>query len=143
MTSVVVPADLLGRWTLARIVHDVRTGSTGVVTGTTELVAVDADTVRWDESGTMTFDGRTTPVSRTLSVRREATSPGADDRWSVHFADGRYFHEWLWDRPVEHACAPDDYRGLLAGTPDRWTVRWEARGPAKDLRLDSVLTPRP
>ena len=23
---------------------------------------------------------------------------------------------------------------------DRWTVRWEARGPAKDYRLDSVLT---
>ncbi len=60
----------------------------------------------------------------------------------MHFADGRVFHDWVWGSVVEHACAPDDYTGVLGGVADRWTVRWEARGPAKDYRLDSVLERR-
>jgi hypothetical protein len=86
----------------------------------------------------MTFDGRTTPVSRTLVLRR--TSTGIDGGWTVHFSDGRVFHDWVWGTSVAHACAPDDYTGAFDGDEDRWTVRWEARGPAKDYRLDSVLT---
>lgn len=109
----------------------------GIVTGTSTLTAVGADEVRWDEAGVMTFDGRTTPVSRTLVVRRRTT--GSPDDWTVHFADGRVFHDWVWGERVAHACAPDDYTGALDGDEQRWTVRWEARGPAKDYRLDSVL----
>ncbi|MFJ3385529.1 MULTISPECIES: DUF6314 family protein [unclassified Curtobacterium] len=131
-----LPPDLLGDWALDRLVLDRRAGSTGRVTGTARLRAVDGSTVSWVESGTMTFDGRSTPVSRTLLVR------GADDgRWSVHFADGRPFHDWVWGAAVVHDCAPDEYTGVLDGDRSRWTVRWEARGPAKDYRLDSVLTP--
>lgn len=132
-----LPTDLIGEWTLRRTVVDRLAGVTGDVAGTTSLTLVTPDEVRWDEAGVMRFDGRETPVSRTLVVRR-----GQDDRWTVHFADGREFHDWAWDASVEHACAPDDYTGVLAGSADRWTVRWEARGPAKDLRLDSVLERR-
>lgn len=129
------PTDLIGTWHLARVVTDRRTATTGTVDGTTVLERVGFDEVRWDEAGEMRFGGRTVPVSRTLSVRRRA-----DGDWAVHFPDGRVFHPWVWGAAVEHACAPDDYTGVLAGDVDRWTVRWDAVGPAKDYRLDSVLT---
>ncbi|MGU3411948.1 DUF6314 family protein [Microbacterium sp. M1A1_1b] len=132
-----LPTDLLGTWTLRRSLLDRRAGTSGSVVGTTSLRRVAADEVAWTEAGTMTFDGRSVPVSRTLVVRR-----APDDSWTVHFADGRVFHDWVWGAPVTHACAPDDYTGALAGDTSRWTVRWDARGPAKDLRLDSVLEGR-
>lgn len=132
-----LPTDLLGEWVLRRTVTDRLAGVDGTVTGTSTLTSTAADEVRWDESGTMTFDGRTVPVSRTLRVRR-----AADDRWTVFFADGRAFHDWVWGARVDHACAPDDYAGVLAGDADRWTVRWEAHGPAKDYVLDSELRRR-
>lgn len=137
-TAPLLPTDLLGKWVLRRTVDDRRAGVTGAVTGTTTLTPTGPDEVRWDEAGTMRLGERSTPVSRTLLVRR-----GPDDRWTVHFADGRVFHDWVWGRRVEHACAPDDYTGLLTGDAERWSVRWEARGPAKDYRLDSVLERRP
>ncbi len=132
-----LPTDLLGDWDLARTVDDRAAGVRGTVTGCTTLTLTGPDEVRWDESGVMRFGGRKTPVSRTLLVRR-----GADAHWTVHFADGRVFHDWVWGAAVEHACAPDDYTGELAGDTERWTVRWQARGPAKDYRLDSVLERR-
>lgn len=131
-----LPTDLLGDWVLRRTVDDRLAGVTGSVTGTTSLTLTAPDEVRWDESGTMHLGDLVTPVSRTLSVRR------VDGRWTVHFADGRVFHPWAWGTVVEHPCAPDDYTGVLAGDARRWTVRWEAHGPAKDYRLDSVLQRR-
>jgi len=132
---VLTPTDLLGEWRLDRTIEDRLAGQHGTVTGTTTLTATAPDEVRWDESGTMTLGGRTTPVSRTLTVRR-----GPDGTWTVHFSDGRVFHPWTWGSTVEHACAPDDYRGILDGDRTRWTVRWVVAGPAKDHTLDSVLT---
>lgn len=131
------PTDLLGEWELRRSVVDRLAGVEGTVTGSTTLSLTDPDKVRWDESGTMTLDGRTVPVSRTLSVRRSD-----DDVWTVHFADGRVFHPWVWGTSVAHACAPDDYTGVLDGDAERWTVRWDARGPAKDYTLTSELRRR-
>lgn len=131
------PTDLLGEWELRRSVVDRLAGVEGTVTGSTTLSLTDPDKVRWDESGTMTLDGRTVPVSRTLSVRRSD-----DDAWTVHFADGRVFHPWVWGTSVAHACAPDDYTGVLDGDAERWTVRWDARGPAKDYTLTSELRRR-
>lgn len=131
------PTDLLGEWELRRSVVDRLAGVEGTVTGSTTLSLTDPDEVRWYESGTMTLDGRTVPVSRTLSVRRSD-----DDVWTVHFADGRVFHPWVWGTSVGHACAPDDYTGVLDGDAERWTVRWDARGPAKDYTLTSELRRR-
>ncbi|MFJ4220187.1 DUF6314 family protein [Curtobacterium luteum] len=127
------PTDLLGEWELDRHVLDRRAGVDGTVAGTTVLTATGPDEVRWEESGTMRFDGRTVPVSRTLVVRRTGGS------WTVHFSDDRVFHPWVWGTSVSHACTPDDYTGVLEGDADRWSVRWEAHGPAKDYVLESVL----
>lgn len=132
-----LPTDLLGDWVLRRTVDDRLVGVTGTVVGSTTLTRTAPDEVRWDETGTLRLGGRETPVSRRLLVRRHR-----DDRWTVHFADGRVFHDWVWGATVEHACAPDDYTGVLGGDAERWTVRWAARGPAKDYRLDSVLERR-
>jgi hypothetical protein len=134
---VLQPTDLLGDWELRRSVVDRLAGVEGTVTGSTTLSLIDPDEVRWDESGTMTLGGRTVPVSRTLSVQR-----GDDGAWVVHFSDGRVFHPWVWDTSVAHACAPDDYTGVLGGDTERWTVRWDARGPAKDYTLTSELRRR-
>ncbi|MFZ6992912.1 DUF6314 family protein [Curtobacterium sp. RRHDQ66] len=131
-----MPDQLLGEWALERVVVDRRAGVRGTVRGTTTLTLEHAGLVRWEESGTMELAGRTTPVSRALTVRRDD-----DGTWTVCFADGRTFHDWVWGASVVHACAPDEYTGVLAGDADRWTVRWDAVGPAKDYRLDSVLTP--
>lgn len=131
------PTDLVGEWELRRTVDDRRAGAVGTVAGTTTLTATAPDEVRWDESGTMAFDGRSVPVSRTLFVRR---TPDGD--WTVHFSDGRVFHDWVWGTAVVHACAPDDYAGVLAGDAEHWTVRWEAHGPAKDYVLVSDLRRR-
>lgn len=136
-----LPTDLLGEWVLRRRVDDRRAGVDGIVTGTTSLTGTGPDEVRWDEFGTMTFDGRTVPVSRTLYVRRADVGVDAG-RWTVFFADGRPFHDWVWGERVDHPCAPDHYTGVLAGDADRWTVRWEAHGPAKDYVLDSELRRR-
>lgn len=133
-----LPTDLLGEWELRRTVDDRLAGTAGTVVGTTTLRNVGPGEVRWVESGTMHFSGRRTEVSRTLSVRR-----GADGGWTVHFADGRVFHEWAWGARVDHPCAPDHYAGVLAGDTERWTVRWEALGPAKDYVLVSELRRRP
>jgi hypothetical protein len=133
------PTDLLGTWCLERSVLDRRAAMRGTVLGTATLTREEDDVVRWEESGEMTFGGRTVPVSRTLEVRRSGADTG-DLLWTVHFADGREFHPWVWGATVEHACAPDDYTGVLAGDRARWTVRWDAVGPTKDYRLDSVLT---
>lgn len=130
------PTDLLGEWELRRRVVDRLAHVEGTVTGSTTLSLIGPDEVRWDESGTMILDGRTVPVTRTLSVRR------SDGTWVVHFSDGRVFHPWVWGTSVEHACAPDDYTGVLDGDADRWTVRWDARGPAKEYTLVSELRRR-
>lgn len=129
-----LPTDLLGEWELHRTVDDRLAGATGTVVGSTTLTSTGPDEVRWDEAGTMHLAERVTPVSRTLFVRR-----GPGDRWTVHFADGRVFHEWVWGDRVDHRCAPDHYAGVLDGDEARWTVRWAAHGPAKDYVLTSEL----
>lgn len=132
--------DLLGEWELRRSVLDRLAGVEGTVTGSTTLSQTGPDEVRWDESGEMTLDGRTVPVSRTLLVRR--CEDDGRDAWTVHFSDGRVFHPWVWGTSVAHACAPDDYTGVLDGDAERWTVRWDAHGPAKDYTLTSELRRR-
>jgi hypothetical protein len=128
----VTPIDLLGTWTLTRVVEDRLAGERRDVVGTAQLTEVEAGRVRWSEAGTMTWAGHSVPVSRTLYVVRE------DDGWFVRFEDGRPFHPWAVGHRVDHPCAPDHYRGLIevAGNPaESWTVTWDAVGPEKDYRM--------
>jgi len=131
------PTELLGTWALTRVVDDRLAGERRHVRGTATLVRETPDRVRWSEEGTMTWGGRSVPVSRTLYVER------AGGEWAVHFADGRLFHPWEVGRPVQHPCAPDHYRGLVVtdGEPvSSWTVEWQASGPEKDYVMTTQHT---
>lgn len=129
------PVDLLGTWELRRTVDDRRSGRRHDVRGTTTLALESADRVRWHETGTMTWDGHTVPVERTLFVVR------GEAGWWVEFADGRPFHPWAVGRRVEHPCAPDHYVGLIELTDDGWRVEWHASGPEKNYLMTTALRP--
>lgn len=135
----VSPTDLLGTWSLTRVVEDRRAGERRDVVGSATLVQEAGDRVRWSEEGVMSWGGRSVPVSRTLYVERST------EGWFVHFADGRPFHPWAVGTRLEHPCAPDHYRGVVTVDGDpvtRWTVEWHAVGPEKDYVLTTVHTGR-
>jgi hypothetical protein len=133
------PTDLLGTWKLVRVVDDRLASERRDVRGTATLELESPDRVRWSEEGTMTWAGRSVPVSRTLYVDR------LDEGWFVHFADGRPFHPWSVDVRVDHPCGPDHYRGLIGTEGDpvvRWTVEWQAVGPEKDYLMTTTHSGR-
>jgi uncharacterized protein DUF6314 len=123
-----VRAELVGRWTVERVVVDLRSGDTGRFQGT----ATFTPDGRWVEEGTLEFGAYRGPARRELRIAGNA----------VEFADGRPFHPLdLTGRPVEHLCGDDTYAGayrLLA--PDRLEVSWHVRGPSKEQRIDSSYT---
>ena len=87
-----------------------------------------------------TWGGRTVEVSRTLYVERSAAD--GDGGWFVYFSDGRPFHPWSVETPVEHPCGRDVYAGRISGDRERWTVEWRASGPEKDYVMTTVHTDR-
>lgn len=134
MSGLQDPRLLVRRWRLQRVVEDHRTGERHAIDGTLEI-SEQGERLRWEESLVWRRpDGD-------VDVRRGLWLVQVDDAWWVRFEDGRDFHPWAPGEAVEHPCAPDTYRGLVEGTPRRWTVRWSARGPAKDYDMTSVLTP--
>ena len=129
------PSDLLGTWTLTRVVEDRLADERRDVAGTATLILEAPGRVRWSEEGVMTWAGRSVPVTRTLYVVR------LDVGWEVRFSDGRPFHPWVVGERVEHPCRPDLYRGLVETEGDpvtRWTVEWQATGPEKDYVMTTV-----
>ncbi|GAA4362644.1 DUF6314 family protein [Nocardioides caricicola] len=128
------PTALLGTWSLTRVVDDRLAGERRDVRGSATLRLEAPGRVRWSEEGTMTWGGRSVPVSRTLYVVSDGES------WDVHFEDGRLFHPWAVGAWVDHPCAPDHYRGLIEVGAGRWSVEWQARGPEKDyvMRTEHV-----
>lgn len=128
------PRDLAGTWRFDRDVED-RLGPTRRVHGTTTIVVEDAGRVRWNETGTMTWDGGETPVFRNLVVKRR---PGG---WWVTFEDGSDFHPWSVGEQVVHPCGADTYEGRIeVDSDDAWTVVWVVSGPAKDYTMTTRLT---
>jgi len=137
--AIPAPTDLLGTWTLARVVRDHLARERRDVTGTATLLVESPDRVRWTEAGTMTWPGHAVEVQRTLFVDRAAAG------WLVRFEDGRPFHPWSVGAEVEHACAPDHYRGRIdvTGHPvASWTVVWDAVGPEKAYRMETAYDGR-
>ncbi|HVX42532.1 MAG TPA: DUF6314 family protein [Mycobacteriales bacterium] len=129
---------LAGTWSLDRRVQDRSTGASGCVHG--ELVISRAgDELSWDESGQLTWAGRTAPVSRSLRLRPDA------GQWWMFFADGRPFHPWRPGLEVVHECRPDTYRGTVTVHPDGRRMRtvWSVTGPNKDQLLVTRLRRRP
>jgi hypothetical protein len=136
MGTVTLPTDLLGTWKLTRVVEDHLAGERRDVVGTAALDLVSPDRVRWSEQGTMTWAGRSVPVSRTLYVDR------VGDDWWVRFSDGRDFHPWVVGARVEHPCGRDVYTGLVEIGSAGWTVEWRASGPEKDYVMTTVHADR-
>ena len=133
------PTDLLGTWDLSRVVDDRLSGERRDVRGTVVLELESPDRVRWSEAGTMTWGGRSVPVSRTLFIDR------AGDGWFVRFEDGRDFHPWAIGVRVDHPCSPDHYQGLIEVEGDpvvAWNVEWRAAGPEKDYVMTTVHSGR-
>ena len=134
------PTTLLGTWVLTREIEDRRAGERHHVEGTLELGLDGADRVRWVETGLWHHPAGDVEVHRRLWLERLDGSDEDGGQWWVRFEDGRDFHPWRPGREVVHPCAPDTYRGTVAGTVQEWEVTWEVTGPAKDHTLRTRLT---
>jgi hypothetical protein len=119
-----VPAELTGRWTVERGLLDRRTGTAGRFSG----VATFSPDGHWHEEGTLEFAGYRGPAHRDLRI--------ADGM--VWFDDGRPFHPFDLDGPVEHLCGEDRYAGEYRLDGDLLEVVWHVTGPHKDQRIESV-----
>lgn len=134
MSGLVDPRVLVGRWRLVRVVDDRRDGERHEIEGSLEITEVDGG-LAWEES--LVWHRGDGDVEARRGLRLEPV----DGTWWVRFEDGRDFHPWVPGTSVVHPCAPDTYTGAVEGTPQRWTVRWTARGPHKDYEMTSVMTP--
>lgn len=132
------PLGLLGFWTLERVIEDRREQRRHRVDGVLELTVVEPDRILWRETGRWHQQSGDVEVSRSLWLQRLSREPC--DRWQVRFEDGRDFHAWAPGREVSHDCSPDTYRGMVEGSTDRWSVRWDVTGPDKDYTMTTVLT---
>jgi hypothetical protein len=120
-----------------RTIDDRIASETSTVDGTSELVQQDDGRIRWSERGTLRRGALEIPVSRTLFVEHR------DEGWWVTFDDGRDFHPWAPGDEVVHPCVADTYVGRIEPQDaDRWTVRWDVSGPAKDYTMTTLLVRR-
>lgn len=130
------PVSLAGEWRLARVVDDRLAGQRSRVDGRLSIEADAPGRLRWEEHGTWRLAGRDHDVRRTLGLVLD--DAGA---WWMRFDDDRPFHPWTPGELVVHPCGADTYRGVVSGTPERWTVEWDVSGPAKDYRMTTELSP--
>lgn len=120
---------------MSRTIDDRAKSEQSTVDGATALALEPDGRIRWSEQGTLRTADRVLPVSRVLFVEQR------EDAWFVTFEDGRDFHPWAPGDEVVHPCAPDTYVGQVdVPDPDRWTVRWDVTGPAKDYTMLTVLS---
>lgn len=131
------PTTLLGDWRLSRVIDDRLVGQQSLVDGVLSLTAVSPGRIRWEERGHWHQGGGDVAVRRDLWLVRDEEA----QQWWVRFADERQFHPWTPGHPFVHPCEPDTYRGVVGGTPERWTVEWDVTGPAKDYSMATELTP--
>jgi hypothetical protein len=136
VTPLTDPRALLGTWRLSRVIDDRLAGAQSTVDGELSLTEVSRDRIRWEERGHWHQPTGAVDVRRGLWLVREEET-GA---WWVRFEDEREFHPWRPGEAVVHPCAPDTYRGVVSGTPERWTVEWDVTGPAKDYSMSTELT---
>jgi hypothetical protein len=136
MTTLDDPTSLLGTWDLSRSIDDRLTGRRSRVEGRLSLEAVSPDRVQWLEEGRWHQAGGDVDVRRGLWLVRDEDTQA----WWVRFEDDRDFHPWTPGAAVVHPCGADTYRGVVLGTPLRWTVEWDVTGPAKDYLMTTELS---
>ncbi len=141
MTAPATLADFLGHWTLARTIDDRQASRTGRLEGQATLVSQDDTAALYEEEGTLQMDGQ----PDLIATRRYIWQDSGQGRITVHFDDGRVFHEIELDRKMpiaEHVCDPDFYHVTydFSRWPD-WSSEWRVRGPRKDYRMVSTYRP--
>ncbi|MEU8703135.1 DUF6314 family protein [Streptomyces sp. NPDC048680] len=129
---------LAGRWRVERTVYDLSQDRCGTFRGTADFTREEPGVeLRHVERGEFTWGGETRPASR-----EHLFEPAGGGAAFVRFADGRPFHslDLREGRYVaDHPCAEDVYRGEFSVlATDCWRVVWTVRGPAKDLRLETL-----
>ncbi len=131
------PETLGGSWRLSRVIEDRLTQTRSRVDGHLTLTVVSPGRIGWQERARWHRPDGEVDVRRALWLVRLDDAP----TWWVRFEDGRDFHLWAPGERVVHPCGADTYRGVVSGTPNRWTVEWDVTGPAKDYRMTTELNP--
>ena len=126
--------DFEGRWHVARVIEDAKTGGQGHFEGEV-LFEPEADGLRYTETGTLRLDGQPGFTSSLVYLWRPDLAGVA-----VFFDDGRPFHGFdLAAQPeATHWCDPDHYtvRYDFSDWPN-WSARWAVTGPRKDYVMMS------
>jgi hypothetical protein len=122
-----------GLWRVDRVIQDRTGGPECRFTGEARFTAA-ADGLDYCEEGELRLGGAAFRATR--EYRWLLGPAGAD----VFFADGRFFHRFLWDAAAaEHLCGADLYRVTYDfGRWPVWEAVWEVRGPRKDYVMRST-----
>lgn len=125
---------------MSRTINDLRQNMPGTMSGRVDLTQPFQDGtlpgLEYREEGTLTFGDY-----RETVFRHYRLSFPQIYRATVHFDDGRVFHELdlrtgYWQ--AEHLCDPDTYRGeFRVDSGDVWFSRWLINGPNKELVLEN------
>lgn len=134
------PDDFAGLWQVTREIDDRYSGQIGRFEGEVRFGGDRADTLHYNESGTMRFgDGPDLQATRSYFWHFHA------DHVDVTFADRKPFHRFRAEGQglgTDHPCGDDLYtvRYDFTGWP-RWTAVWTVKGPRKDYVSTSLYTP--
>ena len=121
-----------GAWVIRRRIDDRQAGSQGRLVGRAVFEPRD-DGLDYREEGLLEMNGRLLQAERRYRWRFEA-----EGRVRVLFEDGSRFHSFFPGKPVaDHLCGDDRYAVEYAFEADRWTSRWEVRGPGKDYAMET------
>jgi hypothetical protein len=138
-SAAIDPETMGGTWSITRELVDEIRAERGTFSGTL-TISPDEAGLRWQESGTLTWDGSERPASRRLGLRR------IDGQWWMTFGDGGPFHPWMFDAPLTHLCGADVYRGTVTrpdpADVDRVRIEWFVTGPKKNQHITTWLRRR-
>jgi hypothetical protein len=129
-------SDLEGRWSVERIITDLRAGLDGQFSGHA-VWTPDANGLLQEEKGVLTY-GTASPMQATRRYLWRETPTTLD----VLFDDARPFHS-VPDAGQEalHDCPPDTYRVRYTfNGRDAFSTRWHVTGPRKDAVLVTTFT---
>lgn len=128
--------DLIGPWTMARVIEDHRAGLIGHFDGEATWSPDEAGLIQ-TEVGVLTY-GAAAPMQATRRYLWRAQ--GID--LAVFFDDGRPFH-LVPEEGCEalHDCPPDTYRVRYSfATKDAFSTVWNVTGPRKNATLTTHFT---
>lgn len=131
-------AWLAGRWQLERTITDAGGRPTAHFTGTLTVTRDGPATLRSQERGHLTHDGRTFPAHRRLRYDLHGATA------TVRFEHGGHFHELdlrTGRDDAVHPCGDDTYRGHTEVVDaDRFVQVWRVTGPTEDYTSTTHAT---